>query len=52
MQDEEIPWRHALRISETVSHSDVRITLVKDGGHRLSRPQDLELLWRAVGEFI
>src|SRR5579871_387512 len=52
MQDEEIPWRHALRISESVSHGDVRITLVKDGGHRLSRPQDLELLWRAVGEFI
>jgi pimeloyl-ACP methyl ester carboxylesterase len=52
IQDEDIPWRHALRIAESVPHGDVRVSLVKDGGHRLSRPQDLALLWRTVGEFV
>lgn len=52
MQDEPVPWSHALRIAELVPHGDVRVTLVKDGDHRLSRPQDLELLWRTVEEFV
>lgn len=51
MQDEDVPWKHALRIAQIVPHGDVRIALVKDGGHRLSRPQDLELLWQTVEEF-
>jgi pimeloyl-ACP methyl ester carboxylesterase len=52
MQDKDVPWRHTLRIAEVVPHGDVRIVLVKDGGHRLSRPQDLELLWQTVEEFV
>jgi pimeloyl-ACP methyl ester carboxylesterase len=52
MQDEAVPWSHALRIAEKVPHGDVRIALIKDGDHRLSRPQDLELLWRTVEEFV
>jgi hypothetical protein len=30
----------------------VRIVLVKDGDHRLSRPQDIALLCATVGEFL
>jgi pimeloyl-ACP methyl ester carboxylesterase len=52
IQDADVPWRHALRIADIVPHGDVRIVLVKNGGHRLSRPQDLELLWQAAEEFI
>jgi pimeloyl-ACP methyl ester carboxylesterase len=51
MQDEDIPWRYALRIAEAIPQGDVRVTFIKDGGHRLSRPGDLELLWRTIGEF-
>jgi pimeloyl-ACP methyl ester carboxylesterase len=47
--DRDVPWRLALRIAERVSSNDVQVILVKDGDHRLSRPQDLELLFDALG---
>ncbi|HUY69118.1 MAG TPA: alpha/beta hydrolase [Alphaproteobacteria bacterium] len=50
MKDAEVPWGHALRLAERITHDDVQVTLVKDGDHRLNRPQDLELLWRVVGQ--
>ena len=43
-QDEAVPWRLALDIAERLRSADVQVTLVKDGDHRLSRPQDLRLL--------
>ncbi len=48
MRDDQVPWRFALRIAETLICEDVHVTLVKDADHRLSRPQDLELLWQTV----
>jgi pimeloyl-ACP methyl ester carboxylesterase len=42
--DPDVPWELALRISQQVETEDVRIILVKDGDHRLSRPADLALL--------
>lgn len=42
--DPDVPWELALRIAEQVSGGDVRVILVKDGDHRLSRPGDLALL--------
>ncbi|HQT74670.1 MAG TPA: alpha/beta hydrolase [Acidiphilium sp.] len=47
-RDAEVPWRTALRIAEAVRSTDVRVTLVKDGEHRLSRPQDLALIAQEV----
>jgi pimeloyl-ACP methyl ester carboxylesterase len=44
MQDPDVPWRHALRLVDTLEGGDVRLYLVKDGDHRLSRPEDLRLL--------
>jgi pimeloyl-ACP methyl ester carboxylesterase len=43
-RDPDVPWETALRIAERVTGEDVRIILVKDGDHRLSRQQDLALL--------
>jgi len=43
-QDPDVPWRHALRIADAVTGGDVRVTLIKDGDHRLSRDVDLALL--------
>jgi pimeloyl-ACP methyl ester carboxylesterase len=48
VHDAEVPWQHAMRIMEKIMHDDVRLTLIKDGDHRLSRPQDLQLLWKVV----
>lgn len=42
--DPDVPWTTALRIAERVNSADVQTILVKDGDHRLSRRQDLELL--------
>ena len=42
--DPDVPWETALRIAERVTSQDVQVILVKDGDHRLSRPQDLALL--------
>ena len=52
MRDTEVPWKHALRFIEAIEGDDVRITLVKDGDHRLSRPQDLALLTSTLSRLI
>lgn len=46
--DEDVPWQTALKIAERVTSDEVTVTLVKDGDHRLNRPQDLALLLEAV----
>ncbi len=50
--DPDVPWELALRIAEQVETPDVRITLVKDGEHRLSRPSDLALLRQTLAELL
>jgi pimeloyl-ACP methyl ester carboxylesterase len=42
--DREVPWTLALDTAAALGSADVQVTLVKDGDHRLSRPQDLALL--------
>lgn len=49
-QDPDVPWTHALELANGLTSTDVVFTLVKDGDHRLSRPQDLERLVAAVAE--
>jgi pimeloyl-ACP methyl ester carboxylesterase len=44
MADELVPWRQSLRLAEQLTGSDVTVTLVKDGDHRLSRDEDLARL--------
>ena len=44
MKDDTVPWQHALRLVEALGAADVRLDLIKDGDHRLSRPRDLDLL--------
>jgi pimeloyl-ACP methyl ester carboxylesterase len=50
--DPDVPWELALRIAEQVTGQDVLVTLVKDGDHRLSRPQDLVLLRRMLAALL
>jgi pimeloyl-ACP methyl ester carboxylesterase len=49
-EDPDVPWRHALELAQTLKGGDVVFTLVKDGDHRLSRPQDIARLLAAVDE--
>ena len=51
VQDTDVPWQHAVELSSRLARDDVVLTLVKDGDHRLSRPEDIERLIAAVAEF-
>lgn len=51
-RDRDVPWETALRTAERIAGSDVRVTLVKDGEHRLSRPQDLTLLRTTLADLL
>ena len=43
-RDADVPWAIAMQLAERLRSDDVQVTLIKDGDHRLSRPQDLALL--------
>ena len=51
VDDPDVPWRHAVELTARLASDDVVLTLVKDGDHRLSRPEDIERLIGAVAEF-
>ena len=51
VQDPDVPWQHAQELVTRLSRDDIVLTLIKDGDHRLSRPEDLERLIAAVKEF-
>jgi pimeloyl-ACP methyl ester carboxylesterase len=49
--DPDVPWRHAVELVSRLARDDVVLSLIKDGDHRLSRPEDIERLVGAVAEF-
>jgi pimeloyl-ACP methyl ester carboxylesterase len=49
-RDDDVPWEISLKLAATLQSADVRVTLVKDGDHRLSRDQDVALLLTTVAE--
>ena len=52
MRDPDVPWQHSVRLAGRLAATDVRITLVKDGDHRLSTPEDLKLLAATLDELV
>ena len=52
LRDPDVPWEHAMRLVERLPGEDVQVTLVGDGDHRLSRPQDIDRLVKAVDEAV
>ena len=51
-EDNEVPWRTALRLSDCLEATDVRVQLLKDGDHRLSSPEQLALMGNTLAELI
>ena len=47
-RDRDVPYSISMKLAEMLRSDDVQVTLVKDGDHRLSRPQDIALLLRTV----
>ncbi len=50
VQDPDVPWTHAVELVSRIAQDDVVLTLVKDGDHRLSRPEDIERLVQVIAE--
>ena len=48
MEDPDVPWQTALRISQMMESKDVEIQFVKNGDHRLSEDHDLARLTRTL----
>jgi pimeloyl-ACP methyl ester carboxylesterase len=51
-RDTDVPWQTSLRLAEAFEGADVQVTLIKDGGHRLSRPQDMAALRRLTSPLL
>ena len=50
VKDPDVPYTHAMKLASCLAQDDVVLTLVKDGDHRLSRPEDIERLIRTIDE--
>jgi pimeloyl-ACP methyl ester carboxylesterase len=48
MADPDVPVEHALKLASLLPADDLTLSLIPDGDHRLSRPQDLAMLLRVV----
>jgi pimeloyl-ACP methyl ester carboxylesterase len=49
-QDPDVPWQHAFALAQRLPADDVVLTMIQDGDHRLSRPQDIARIIAAVAE--
>jgi pimeloyl-ACP methyl ester carboxylesterase len=49
-QDPDVPWQHAFKLVQRLPAEDVVLTMIQDGDHRLSRPQDIARILAAVAE--
>lgn len=52
MRDTDVPYTHALKILDRLPADGTVMTLIADGDHRLSRPQDIARLVAAVAEMV
>ncbi len=44
MNDADVPWETSINLAACLASDDIRLILIKDGDHRLSREPDLALL--------
>jgi pimeloyl-ACP methyl ester carboxylesterase len=52
MCDPDVPWTHAVKVAEALESPNTALTLIKDGDHRLSRPQDIARLLELTERFL
>ena len=50
--DDEVPVEIALRTLQRLRSADVQLTIVKGGGHRLSQPNEIDAILRAVAALL
>jgi pimeloyl-ACP methyl ester carboxylesterase len=52
MMDPDVPYETSVALADRLSASDVQVSLVKDGDHRLSRIEDIDLLLRVLAPLL
>lgn len=52
MNDEDVPWETSVMLCKQLMSNDVRIKLVKGGGHRMSEPAHLDIITRILHELL
>ncbi len=52
MQDPDVPFQHAMRLLDHLPSQNVTMTLIKDGDHRLSREQDIQLMINSLNALV
>jgi len=50
--DGDVPLDIALRTMRALRSADVQVTVIKDGGHRLSEPHEIEAILRVVADVL
>ncbi len=50
LQDPDVPWEHTLDLASFLAGGWTEVAAVPDGEHRLSRPQDLAMLFEILDE--
>lgn len=48
LSDNDVPWQISLDVAERLTSDDVELTLIKQGDHRMSTPEDLQRLCATV----
>ncbi len=51
-RDPDVPWERSVALAGLLRSDDVQTLLVKDGDHRLSRPQDIALILRTLEDLV
>jgi|APTNR8051073442_1049403.scaffolds.fasta_scaffold01012_2 hypothetical protein len=50
LKDADVPWQRSPSLMENITSQNVKLTLIKAGDHRLSEPEDLEVLRQILRE--
>ncbi len=50
--DPDVPWEHSLDLEANLAGGWTRIAAVPDGEHRLSRPEDIEMLFSIINDVL
>lgn len=52
MKDADVPWQLSVELAQKIAQDDVEITLIKNGDHRLSTPDNLALICNTVAQMV
>ncbi len=52
LKDEDVPWHTAVTLAEKLQSADVRLTLIKDGNHRLSEPAQIQTITENLDQLL